>query len=63
VADPRKKRYLTTAEAAAELELPADTLYRWRRTPGVGPPYRQHGGLIRYLWDDIKAWDATTVRT
>lgn len=63
MAASRKKRYLSTEEAAAEIDLSAQTLKRWRKTPGLGPPYRQHGGNVRYLVDDLRAWDEASKRT
>lgn len=56
-----KKRYLTPEQAAAELELSTDTLERWRKRQ-YGPPWRQHGTRVRYVREEVQAWDLSTRR-
>jgi predicted DNA-binding transcriptional regulator AlpA len=53
---------LTTAEAAAYLQLTVQTLARWRMArPGKGPPYCKLGrGLVRYRREDLEAWVQAT---
>lgn len=57
-----RSKFLSTKQAAAFLELSEDHLYRLRRQPGKGPPYRRHGRLIRYAVRDLELWDAEQVR-
>ena len=49
--------YLTTAEAALYLGLPARTLQRYRIV-GEGPAFHRFGGRVRYLRGDLDAWAA-----
>ena len=54
------KLYLSPKETAALLEITTATLYRWRRKNGKGPPWKRHGGKIRYLRSDIERWDSAS---
>ncbi len=47
--------FLTPKQAAYFLGLQAKTLanMRWR---GEGPPFRRHGGQVRYHIDELEAW-------
>ena len=49
--------YLTTAEAALYLGLPARTLQRYR-IAGEGPAFHRFGGRVRYRRSDLDAWAA-----
>lgn len=48
-------RLFTPTEVADYLQLPIQTLYRWRTT-GDGPPAHKIGRHLRYRRDDIDAW-------
>lgn len=55
------QKRLTTAQAAAILSRPEQTLRNWRskRYKGrPGPPYYQEMGTIYYLEEDLVAWVA-----
>lgn len=47
--------FLTAKQAAYFLGLQAKTLrnMRWRKE---GPPFRRHGGQVRYHIDDLEQW-------
>jgi hypothetical protein len=47
--------FLTAKQAAYFLGLQAKTLrnMRWRKQ---GPPFRRHGGQVRYHIDDLEQW-------
>ncbi len=47
---------LTLDEAAAELKISREALYRWRRR-GTGPPsIRLPGGTVRIWRSDLTRW-------
>lgn len=48
-------RYVDTAEAARILGMRPVTLAKMRGR-GEGPPYRNHGRLVRYAIPDLVAW-------
>jgi excisionase family DNA binding protein len=48
-------RLLTTRELAELLQLPLQTIYRWR-VEGSGPPGYRVGRHIRYDPSDVVAW-------
>lgn len=47
--------FLTAKQAAYFLGLQVKTLtnMRWK---GKGPPYRRHGGQVRYHIDELEQW-------
>ncbi len=48
---------LTTAEAAARLNVSQRTLIRWRQSiPIIGPPPIRLGNAIRYAEQDVNYW-------
>lgn len=49
-------RYLDQGALAQRWNLSARTLEKWR-TRGTGPAYIKIGGRIRYLLDDILAYE------
>ena len=51
---------LTTAEAAARLDVSQRTLIRWRQSiPIIGPPPIRIGNGIRYAEADVNSWILT----
>jgi len=54
--------YLDTRAAGELLGLSARTL-EGMRVRGGGPPYRRHGGRVRYGVADLIAWSDATRRT
>ena len=52
------RRWYTTKQAAAYLEIHVRTLYKWmRRNRGKKPPYRRFGkGNYRFPIEEFKAW-------
>lgn len=51
---------LTTAEAAARLDVSQRTLIRWRQSvPIIGPPPIRIGNAIRYAEADVNSWILT----
>ncbi len=54
--------FLTAKQAAHFLGLQTKTLanMRWRRE---GPPFRRHGGQVRYHIDDLEEWSRHNGRT
>ena len=50
---------LTTAQAAAYLNLSPNTLSRWRWS-GDGPRFHKFGRAVRYDRADLDAWIAET---
>ena len=46
---------LTTAELAAYLKKPVDTVRDWRYQ-GTGPAYIKVGQAVRYRQDAVEAW-------
>lgn len=51
---------LTTAEAAARLDVSQRTLIRWRQSvPIIGPPPIRIGNAIRYAEQDVNCWILT----
>ncbi len=53
--------YLNTGQAAHYLGLSQRTMERMR-TDGVGPAYRKHGNVVRYLIDDLEHWSTDRKR-
>ncbi len=53
--------YLNTGQAAFYLGLSQRTMERMR-TDGIGPAYRKHGNVVRYLIDDLEHWSADRKR-
>jgi hypothetical protein len=53
--------FLTAKQAAFFLGLQVKTLtnMRWR---GNGPPFRRHGGQVRYHIDELEQWSRTNRR-
>jgi len=47
--------YLNTKQAAHHLGMSTRTLETMRRIR-TGPPFRRHGGGVRYHIDDLDAW-------
>lgn len=53
---PRDTRPLaTTAEVAAFLRVPEETLRYWRKRR-TGPPWVRAGHHIRYRWSAVEEW-------
>jgi excisionase family DNA binding protein len=50
-------RYLTTAQAAAYLNVTRKQLESWR-SKGCGPAFSKLGRLVRYAVADLDAWMA-----
>lgn len=50
----------TPAEVADFLQVPVKTLYQWRYE-GKGPRACRVGRHLRYRWQDVELWLATTV--
>ena len=50
--------WLTTEELAAWLNVPIDTVRRWRYT-GTGPRGTKIGRHVRYRRSDVETWLAT----
>lgn len=53
---------LTTAETAAILRIPKNTLEKWR-VFGSGPRFTKLGALVRYQPSDVAAYLAEQTRT
>jgi excisionase family DNA binding protein len=49
------EEYLTIGEAAAYLQRPVQTLYRWR-VQGYGPPAAKVGRALLYRRSEIDRW-------
>lgn len=47
--------WFTTAELAAWLQVPPETVYKWRYT-GSGPRGVRLGRHVRYRRTDVEAW-------
>lgn len=55
------REYLTAAQVADRLQVPVDTLRKWREV-GKGPRYARIGRHVRYRLADVDAWaEALTV--
>lgn len=52
---------LTQAELAERWKISPRSLEKWR-TQGLGPAYTKIGGRVRYLLDDVLAYEADRVR-
>jgi len=48
-------RLMTIAELAAYLQIPEQTVYRWRKR-GAGPKGFRVGRHVRFRRDDVDAW-------
>jgi excisionase family DNA binding protein len=55
----RVRRLATPIEVAAYLQVPVKTLYAWRYE-GKGPRAHRVGRHLRYRWEDVEAWLAST---
>lgn len=51
-------RWLTADDLAAELQIPKQTIYRWR-VEGYGPAAHKIGRHLRFSRDDIDTWYTT----
>lgn len=51
-------RYLSMRDLAEYLNLPVQTLWKWRKA-GKLPQAVRFGRLIRYRLEDIQAWEAS----
>ncbi|WP_244223283.1 helix-turn-helix transcriptional regulator [Brevibacterium aurantiacum] len=51
-------RWLTADDLAAELQIPKQTIYRWR-VEGYGPAAHKIGRHLRFSRDDVDAWYST----
>lgn len=49
--------YLTPEQLAERLTIPIGTLANWR-CAGRGPRFTKLEGRVRYLLDDVLAWEA-----
>lgn len=47
--------WLTTAEVAELIKIPADTVKFWRYR-GTGPRYSRVGNYVRYRLADVTSW-------
>jgi predicted DNA-binding transcriptional regulator AlpA len=56
---PKVQILLTTPEAAQHLGYTAETLRSWRKR-GDGPPWIRQGSSVRYVLDELLAWEART---
>lgn len=56
-----RRKMATTAELAAYLDIPAETLRDWR-TNGTGPNYLKIGKHVRYRWSDIDKWEQANLQ-
>lgn len=45
----------SSAEVAAYLKKPVQTLYAWR-SQGTGPPATRVGRHLLYRWSDVEQW-------
>jgi len=54
-AGPTRQRLVTIDEVADYLDIPVQTLYRWR-VDAKGPPAVKLGRHLRYRWSDVDAW-------
>ncbi len=52
------KRWFTFEEIAAELDIPLQSLYFYRRR-GDGPKVHKFGKHLRVLEDDLRAWQSS----
>jgi excisionase family DNA binding protein len=50
--------YLTTAEVAAKVRTPAETVRYWRHI-GTGPKSFKLGRRVLYAREDVEAWIAS----
>ncbi len=57
-----RRPLLSTQNLAAYLQVPIQTIYRWRSC-GEGPPGIRVGRHIRYRGDDVEAWLASRTST
>ncbi|MDP9427844.1 MAG: helix-turn-helix domain-containing protein [Actinomycetota bacterium] len=57
-----RRQLLSTQNLAAYLQVPIQTIYRWRSC-GEGPPGIRVGRHIRYRVDDVEAWLASRTST
>jgi DNA-binding transcriptional MerR regulator len=53
----RDRKLLLTEKVAQHLDLSPRTLERWRHR-GIGPPWLEVGGRVRYDPDDVEEWKA-----
>jgi len=51
-------RWLTAKDLADELQIPKQTIYRWR-VDGFGPKAHKIGSHLRFSRDDVDAWYST----
>jgi excisionase family DNA binding protein len=58
-APTRVERLATPAEVASYLQVPVKTLYTWRYKR-VGPCAHRVGRHLRYRWEDVEDWLAST---
>lgn len=52
---PGRGAHHTPKQLSTLLEVPTETLRKWRYR-GEGPPYHRLNGLIRYNTADVAAW-------
>lgn len=52
------KEYLSTADVAEYLSVPANTVRYWR-TAGKGPAYFRVGKFVRYQRSELERWVTT----
>jgi DNA-binding transcriptional MerR regulator len=50
------KKYLSNEDLAARYDVPVPTVRDWRRR-GLGPVATKLGGLVRYAFEDVLAWE------
>lgn len=60
VVTAQRCRMATPAELANFLQVPVKSLYQWRYE-GKGPHAYRVGRHLRYRWEDVESWLATTV--
>lgn len=45
--------YLTTKDLCERLKITRQSVYDWRKQ---GMPYKKFGKLVRFEYDEVKAW-------
>lgn len=55
--EPVVRGYLSVPELAAYLNVAEQTVRTWRKR-GDGPKAVKVGRLVRFRWEDIRAWEA-----
>ena len=48
--------YLSDTQVAAQLGLSRQTIRKWRKSPGIGPPYVKLAKNVRYDSQALQEW-------